>query len=218
MLQFRKSIHPNKTNSQNTALESQAPPEKLKNSPDASVGIAGFLDVETTGFSPVSDEVVEFALCLFEFRRDTGEITGIVDQYVGLREAVKSIPRAASRVHGIYQNDVRGKRLDHSHIEAMLHRAEFLVAHNASFDRGFVAQLFPICGKKPWLCSMRGINWKKKGFASAALQKLLEAHQINVQRAHRADDDVKAAIKLLAQFDKNGKIYFQELLEKHQAI
>jgi len=182
------------------------------------VGIAGFLDVETTGFSPVADEIVEFALYLFEFRRDTGEITGIVDQYVGLREPAKSIPRAASQVHGIYQKDVRGKRLDNSRIEEMLHRAEFLVAHNASFDRSFVVQLFPICDKKPWLCSMRGINWKEKGFVSAGLQKLLEAHQINVQRAHRAEDDVKAAIKLLTQFDKNGKIYFHELLEKHQAI
>ncbi|MFZ3171195.1 MAG: exonuclease domain-containing protein [Carboxydocellales bacterium] len=182
------------------------------------VGIAGYLDVETTGLSPVSDEIVELALCLFEFRRETGEIISIVDEYVGLRESIKPIPWAASRIHGIYQRDVKGKHLDHGRIEEMLQRAEFLVAHNASFDRGFMIRLFPYCEQKPWLCSMRGINWKQKGFPSAALQRLLAAHQINVQRAHRADDDVQAALKLLAQLDQNGKVYFRELLEKHRAI
>lgn len=183
-----------------------------------SVGIAGYLDVETTGLSPVTDEIIELALYLFEFQRETGEITRIVDQYVGLREPVKSIPRAASRIHGIYHRDVKGKCLDYGRVEEMLHRAELLVAHNASFDRSFVVRLFPVCDQKPWLCSMRGINWKQKGFASAGLQRLLEAHQINVHRAHRAEDDVKAALKLLAQFDQNGKVYFRELLEKHRAI
>lgn len=178
------------------------------------LGIAGFLDVETTGLSAASDEIIEFALCLFEFRRETGEITRITEEYVGLREPAAPISPGAARIHGIYPHDVKGKQLDHERIEVMLHRAEFLIAHNAPFDRGFVGRLFDVCAQKPWLCSMRGIKWREKGFASMGLQNLLKAHGINVHRSHRAEDDVKAAIKLLSQISRNGKTYFLELLEQ----
>lgn len=180
---------------------------------DSSLGIAGFVDVETTGLSSATEEIIEFALCLFEFSRETGVITRITEQYVGLREPVVPISPGAARVHGICTHDVRGKRLDYARIEAMLHKAEFLIAHNASFDRGFIVRLFDICTQKPWLCSMRGIRWREKGFVSMGLQNLLRDHGINVHRSHRAEDDVKAAIKLLSQINQNGKTYFQELVE-----
>ncbi len=177
-------------------------------------GLAGFIDVETTGLSPVQHEIIEFAICLFRFERSTGEIVGIVDEYVGLREPDRPIPWQASRIHGLYDRDVQGQRLDEARIMGILNQAEFLVAHNASFDRGFVERLFCHCQGKPWLCSMRGINWKQKGFASKALQNLLAAHRINVARAHRAQDDVKAAITLLSQRTEDGYTYFYELIRE----
>lgn len=47
-----------------------------------------------------------------------------------------------------------------------------------------------------------------------ALQNLLKAHHIQVEKAHRAQDDVKAAIQLLSLSNQNGKPYFSELLKK----
>ncbi len=176
-------------------------------------GIAGFIDVETTGLNPASDEVVEFAICLFEFKRDSGEITNVIDQYIGLREPVKPIPSEVVKIHGITHEVVKGKRLDKAVIEAMVQRAEFLISHNAQFDYGFVSRLFDFCCNKPWLCSMRGIDWRSKGFSSMALQKLLRDHGIKVDKAHRAEHDVRAAIELLSKSDSNGRIYFSELLK-----
>lgn len=184
------------------------------NSQDGQLGIGGFIDVETTGLSPAADEVVELALCLFEFRRDTGEITRIVDQYVGLRQPAVPISPGAFDVHGITDRAVKGKRLDEARITKMLEEAEFLVAHNAAFDRGFVVRLFETCATKPWLCSMNGINWWHKGYASKGLQYLLSAHGIDPRRSHRADSDVNAAIKLLSCCGADGKSYFSELIER----
>lgn len=177
-------------------------------------GVACFLDVETTGLSQANDEIVEIALCLFEFNRESGEIVEIVEQYVGLRDPGKHIPSYATRIHGLKDDDVRGKKLDHDVIEAMIHRAEFMVAHNATFDRGFVSRLFNACSSKTWLCSMRGIDWKRKGFNSRALQNLLKEHGIIVDKAHRAEYDVKAALALLSKQGDSGKTYFGELLQK----
>ncbi|MBS4029922.1 MAG: hypothetical protein KGZ63_00625 [Clostridiales bacterium] len=179
-----------------------------------SFGTAVFLDVETTGLSPASDEVVELALCLFEFSWETGEITQIVERYVGLREPGVPISSQAARVHGLNLAAVRGKRLDDARVNAMLMRAEFLIAHNAPFDRGFVSRLYEICNRKPWACSMSGIDWRGKGFASRGLQNLLRDHGITVNRSHRAEDDVLATLQLLSCKGQDGKSYFYELARR----
>lgn len=104
-------------------------------------GLAAFVDVETTGLSPQSDEVVEFATALFAFDRTSGRIKGVVDEYVGLRDPGRPIPAKVTEVHGIRDHDVRGKRLDDGRILELMSQAEFLVAHNAPFDSGFVERL-----------------------------------------------------------------------------
>lgn len=176
-----------------------------------SFGMAVFLDVETTGLSPASDEILELAVCLFEFSWETGEITQIVERYVGLREPGVPISPQATRVHGLNLEAVRGKRLDDARVNAMLVRAEFLVAHNAPFDRGFVSRVYEICNRKKWACSMSGIDWRGKGYASRGLQNLLRDHGISVKRSHRAEDDVLATLKLLSCRGQDGKSYFYEL-------
>lgn len=180
---------------------------------DDNFGVAGFVDVETTGLSPYSDEIIELALCLFRFRWDTGEIVGIVDEYVGLREPSKPIPKQATAVHGICDSHVRGQCLDMERVEELIGQCHFLVAHNASFDRNFVNRLFNLSKTKTWLCSMRGIRWRERGYSSMALQSLLKAHGITVSRSHRAEDDVKATIRLLSLKDGAGNTYFYELLQ-----
>lgn len=175
-------------------------------------GVAGYIDVETTGLSPHREEIVELALVLFAFDRVSAEILGVVDAYVGLREPAKPIPPEAIAVHGITLDQVRGKRLDDAKVAALVERAEFLVAHNAPFDRAFVERLYPFTASKRWLCSMRGIDWRARGFYSRGLQNLLRAHRIPVARAHRGEDDVMAALRLLAMGDASGEPYFRELL------
>ncbi|MBT9168849.1 MAG: DNA polymerase III PolC-type [Syntrophomonadaceae bacterium] len=176
------------------------------------VGRACFLDVETTGFSARTEEVVELAVCLFDFRRDGGEIIQVVDTYVGLREPGVPISAGAAQVHGLRMKDLCGKRLDHGRVEKMIQLADFIVAHNARFDRSFVSKLIPLSEEKQWLCSMSGVDWYGKGFSSRGLQNLLLTHGISTKRSHRAEDDVRAALTLLGKRGSDGRTYFAELL------
>jgi DNA polymerase-3 subunit epsilon len=59
---------------------------------------------------------------------------------------------------------------------------------------------------------MSGVGWRRKGFVSRRLQDLLKVHGITVERAHRAEDDVRAAVRLLTCGAHEGVSYFQELL------
>lgn len=174
---------------------------------------AALIDVETTGLSPLKHEVIELAICLFEVNPDQGHIHRIVDVYTGLREPARPIPPAASAIHGLVNEDVRGKRLDTERIGALIHQADVIIAHNASFDYGFVTRLFPAAAQKPWLCSMRHIPWRSYGLEKKSLAYLLEQHGLINDQAHRAKDDVAATLKLLATKNSKGRTYLKDLLE-----
>ena len=176
-------------------------------------GAAAFIDVETTGLSN-QDEIVELAISLFQFDAETGQILKIKDRYSGLREPSIKIPPQVIDIHGITNQDVKNKKLNQGKIAEMIDEAQALIAHNAQFDKRFVKELFPQVEDKLWLCSMRGINWKGKGFESKGLEYLIKQHNISKLQTHRAQDDVDVAIELLKQTNKKGQPYFYELIQK----
>ena len=179
----------------------------------AKEGSAAFIDVETTGLSN-QDEIVELAIALFQFDTDTGEILKVKERYSSLREPSIKIPAQVIDIHGITNQDVKNKSLDQSKIAEIINEAQALIAHNAQFDKRFVSQLFPQVEDKLWLCSMRGIKWKGKGFESKGLEYLIKEHNISKLQTHRAQDDVDVAIELLKQKNEQGKPYFYELIQK----
>jgi DNA polymerase III subunit epsilon len=169
-------------------------------------GIAGCIDVETTGLNPQHDEVVEMAIVLFSYCPDS--ITGIVDTYSGLREPRVPISESAYSAHGLSGNDLKDKRLDEQRVETMIRQADFLVSHNTEFDRSFTLTIFPFTAGKQWYCSMSGINWS----GGKSLQKLLADHSIDPGLAHRALDDARAVISLLSHRASSGRTYFAEMI------
>lgn len=184
-----------------------------ENNETANLGYAAIVDVETTGFSHEYDEVVELALVLFSFDQASGTVVEIVDQYAGLRDPGRAIPPEATGVHGLRQEDVRGHRLDEDKVRDLLSRAQYLIAHNAKFDRGFLVRLFPEVRRKEWRCSMDGINWRQKRYPSKGLQQLLARHGIAVDTAHRALADVRSTLALLEYVQPSGRTYLAELLQ-----
>src|SRR5438445_12396901 len=152
--------------------------------PAPALGTAAVLDVETTGFSPCDDQIIELAMTLFRYDRVTGHLLETVAEYSGLREPSCPIHRSASQVHGITRGAVRGFRFDYRRIRAMLRQADFVVAHYAVFDRGFVQRLMPSFRSATWLCSRDDIDWWAKGFESRSLDDLAAAHEIENPRPH----------------------------------
>jgi len=94
----------------------------------------------------------------------------------------------------------------------MLRQADFVVAHCAAFDRGFVERLMPSSRDTTWLCSRDGIDWWAKGFESRSLDDLAFAHDIENLRPHHASGDVATLLALLSYRPRRRKPYLYELL------
>ena len=179
-------------------------------------GKASFIDVETTGFGPSYDEILELSIILFAFDRNSGEIKGVLDEYTGSREPSIPIDHRASDVHGIYIHHVKGKELDDIKIKQLVSASEFIVAHNANFDRDFINAYFKDDNDIPWYCSMNGIDWHHYGYESRSLEKLLLNHDIKIDVMHRANTDARNTLLLISQPNMvNGEYYFSELLRSN---
>ena len=174
---------------------------------------ACIVDTETTGFSHSTDDLIELGLVLFDFDALTGDIGEVLAEYNGLHDPGREIPIGATQAHGMTWDDVRGHKLNDAEVRAILARASLLVAHNARFDRGFVAKLYPEVTRNEWRCSMDGIPWRDKGFRSKGLQQLLADHGLQVETAHRALDDARNTLRLLTHRQPDGRTYLADLLQ-----
>ena len=182
-----------------------------KTSPE---GLAAYVDVETTGLSPRHDEIIQLSIAIFRFDREASEILAIEDSYTGFQEPECGyVPLSATRINGIQFEDVLGHSLDDKRVSSLANAAEFIVAHNAQFDRSFIQLRYDWALRQPWKCSMRHVDWISKGFYSRKLQALLAVHRITVDTAHRADADVNYAIQLLNCESRDGTRYFREIIQ-----
>jgi len=179
--------------------------------------IGCLVDTETTGLSPDKDEIIEIAMLLFSLNKETGEVEKVIEHHSYLREPLTDTARAnyneAYRVHGIPYHDVKGKRFDDQIITEVFSKADILIAHNASFDRSFIYQMYPEINEKQWYCSMRNIKWKEYGFPNKRQLTLLQGHKIATSQSHRALDDILQLMELLKRNNPNKQTYLQELLQ-----
>lgn len=177
------------------------------------------LDVETTGLRPSSDEIIELALILFTYSSETGEIINLIDQESFLREPLSYGARRnydqAYRIHGIPYSSVEGKSFHDEKIKTFIDRTDSIFAHNASFDRSFLYQMYPEINDQKWYCTMRNVPWKQYGFENSKLLTLLQAHNITNFQTHRALDDISYLMELMRKPGPSGLPYLKDVIAKN---
>lgn len=92
------------------------------------------IDLETTGFDPAKDEIIEYGAVRV---RDGS----IVHEFSQLADPGRPIPPGVSRLTGIQDADVKGKPRTREALEpflAFLEGESVIVAHNAGFEAGFL--------------------------------------------------------------------------------
>lgn len=171
-----------------------------------------FLDLETTGFDPVKDEIIEIAMTPFHYDGE-GRVVAVDEAFSRLRQPSSPIPAEITRVTGITDEMVEGHVIDPAEVAAFIAPAAVLIAHNARFDRRFAEAFSEAFKLKPWACSMSQVDWAAEGFEGAKLAYL--AVQCGFfHQGHRAEHDCHAALELLARTLPSGRTALAQLLDK----
>lgn len=158
-------------------------------------GVAAVVDVETTGLGP-DDKLIELALVVFAYDKASGEVQGVLQAYEGLEDPGMSIAPEAAAVHGITQEMLSGQHLDDARITDLLGNVDFVVAHNAAFDRSMCEKRLEVFKNLPWVCSLHQVGWAQHGIGSAKLEFI--AYRLGFfYEAHRALGDCQALLHAL---------------------
>ena len=172
-------------------------------------------DIETTGFSNTNDKITEIGAVKIENFK-------VVDKFSELINPQKDISYKIQELTGITNDMVADKPT----IEEVLPKfIEFigdsvLVAHNAEFDMGFIAEK----------CRQQNIKFNNKSVDTLTLARVLlpelKRHRLNIVAKalgvqllnhHRAVDDAQATaliyIKFLEMLEKKGATTLSEVNE-----
>lgn len=182
--------------------------------PRGATGFGLALDTETTGLARETDKIIELGLVLFEYDREDGSLIRVVERYNGLEDPGFPIPPESTKVNHITDEMVAGLCIDSDKVAQLCDQAEFIVAHNAGFDRFFCEKRFPFMATKPWACSFTQVDWATEGISSGKLEFI--AYRLGFFfEGHRAELDCLAMLEALSRpLPASGVPAFRLLLPK----
>lgn len=183
------------------------------NDVDASVCVV--VDVETTGLDLETDAIIQLALRRFRYDSD-GVITRIDRLFSWTEDPGRPIPPAITRLTGLRDEDVAGRRMPDENVVWALTHGTLVVAHNAAFDRKWIERRFPAAKGVAWACSMADVDWERHGFDGRKLA-FLGVQSGFFFDAHRADVDVDAVVALLGHRFEDGRTAMSVLMENAEA-
>jgi DNA polymerase-3 subunit epsilon len=172
------------------------------------------LDLETTGISTNNDRIVQVALI-------GSSPDGVAISYENLINPRRSIPRQASAVHGIYDQDVRSlddfaKFADEI---AELVEGSVIIGHNVRrFDLPLLDNEFRRLGRLPpkpkVVLDTLEIVRRVKLPRPHNLGALCVKHGISLENAHTAAADAAASLLLFWRLSIDHAPYFRKSLEE----
>lgn len=164
------------------------------------------LDVETTGLDAETDRIIELGAVLWDWEK--GQPVQLLSELVleapdialdGQIEDLTGITTGMLQTFAQAPDDILFSRM-----AAMLERADYLVAHNAKFDRGFLQAFYRRWGRElpetPWLCTVEDVEYPP-AVKNRNLIYLAGAHGFANPFSHRAVTDVLTMFKVMAHYD-----------------
>lgn len=151
-----------------------------------------FLDLETTGFDPKEDKIIEFSAVRVD---DDFQVLETLDFMVNPE---KEIPKQVIQITGIEQADVENAQPFSARVDEVRKflQDDVIIGHNISFDISFL-QNYSLLETNESIdtCDIATITFP--GHASYALEVLSDVLGIEHQYKHRALGDVLACVDLM---------------------
>lgn len=152
------------------------------------------LDLETTGFSPITEKITEIGIMKIQNGK-------VVDEFSCFVNPQKPIPARVIEVTNITDDMVKHAETIEQVFPKMLEfiKDSVLVAHNADFDIGFLKHQAKVLGYEFDYTYLDTLSLAKElfsDFKTYKLGRIAKNLNIKVEVAHRALDDVDTTVKI----------------------
>lgn len=167
-------------------------------------------DVETTGLSAVYDTIIELAAV----RMHKGNVEASFDEFI---DPGHPLSRTTVELTGITDEMVRGSKSEEEVLRLFREFSEgaILVAHNASFDMGFLNTSYRKYGipeaENPVIDTLELARYLYPEFKRFGLGVLSKKFGVSLEQHHRAIYDAEATGHL-------AWIFVKEAMEKHEML
>lgn len=178
---------------------------------------ACIIDLETTGLDYKVDKITEIGIIQFSFSESLS-IGDVLACYTSLQDPEKPLSNFITKLTGLSDKDLKGKSIDWILVENLIRESEFVICHNADFDRKFLETDVPDFVKKtvsgkPFACSKNDINWMGKGIQSDKLE-FINFKLGFFYSAHRAINDCWAVYNIIQKQSALSLPVFPELYSR----
>jgi len=181
-------------------------------------GILLVTDTETTGTVHGTDKIIEYGGIRVLFDQLDGTLYRVLDTYEALEDPGMPIPAEATKVNGITDDMVVGKRIDDRRLAEMTKDVDIVIAHHSKFDRPMLEARSPLFESLSWGCSLSQVPWKEEGIGTAKLDYVAFALGYFFE-AHRALPDCFALLECLQlPLPVSGKTAFQHIFESYESV
>lgn len=162
------------------------------------------LDIETTGGSPKTEKITEIAIYFHDGNQ-------IIDEWSTLINPEKDIPYFITGLTGITNEMVANSPRFFEIAKEFVKLTEnhIIVAHNVSFDYGFIKSEFSRLGfeyNRDVLCTVRLSRKLIPGHKSYSLGKICKELGIEITDRHRAAGDALATVKLFELLQEQSRL------------
>jgi len=175
------------------------------------VRTAAVIDVETIGLD-ADHPIIDLAIQRIAFDA-RGMIVQVGQPRQWFEDPGMPIPAEITRLTGITDADVIGKRIDTDEAVSLIASTTVAIAHNAAFDAVRVERRLPAIAGHAWACSCNEVPWPELGFDGRKLGHLLMQQGL-FHHGHRAAADVWATINLLGRVLPDGETALARLIRQ----
>lgn len=172
------------------------------------------IDLETTGLNPDTDKIIEIGGVFWDTQQNT--MTECFSFLVNSLEPEEKLTPDIEILTGIHTTLLKKHGAFHSvgHLVAFIGKADYLVAHNAGFEKSFLKQTSLVEGLQtlgffvdsiPWIDTKTDIPYLP-GKGQGTLSEIAMAHGVFNPMPHRALTDALAMMQILAKYDINQVI------------
>jgi len=162
------------------------------------------VDLETTGLDPGLDDVIEIGAILYSLKYGS-----IITQFSTLFPTRKDINNAYQTnfipIELANSNNVQLVQCSIDYFSILVNQAEFIVAHNAEFDKKWfeLNNTFLPKIEKHWVCTFADLIWDKNSKPTSLINTALN-YDVAITNAHRALSDCSLIASLFNRlFERN---------------